>query len=233
MTAVTSSLAIRAGSQSVPLDSTSLRRTAYIARSRLLVWKDRRTVERLSGDDLRLNLAPGPNHLDGWVGLDLLPVRPALGMDASRPWPVPSGTAVAINSEHLVEHLDAEQALTFFAEAFRVLRPAGVIRTSTPNLRGLSELLVEADPASLAVHREHGYEAATHGDMVNNYFYMWGHRHIYDFETLPHRLTEAGSTEVEEMPFGRSRHPLLDGIDRHDPDGLERSVLCVDAVKPS
>jgi predicted SAM-dependent methyltransferase len=215
----------------VPLDTTSLRRTAYIARSRWRVWNDRRAIERLSGD-LRLNVGPGDNHLEGWVGLDLLPARPALGMDAARRWPVADEAAAAVNSEHLVEHLTPEGARAYFAEAYRVLRPGGVIRTSTPNLRGLCELLLEADPATLDVHRRHGYGAATHGDMINNYFYSWGHRRIYDFETLRHLLTEAGFTEVEETSFGTSRHAVLHGIDRHDPDRLERTVLWLDAVKP-
>jgi predicted SAM-dependent methyltransferase len=231
MTAVMSSLAIRAEWQR--MRRTDLRRAAYIARSRWRVRADRRKIERLPSGDLRLNLAPGANHLDGWVGLDLLPQRPALGMDAARPWPVRTGSAAAVNSEHLVEHLAADGVRTFFTEAHRVLRPGGVIRTSTPNLRGLCEILLEADPETLTVHRRHGYEAATHGDMVNNYFYMWGHRHIYDFATLAHHLSAAGFTEVEETRFGHSRHPLLHGIDRHDPEGLDRTVICVDAVKPS
>jgi predicted SAM-dependent methyltransferase len=203
-----------------------------VARSRWRVRADRRAIAGLPGGELRLNVGAGANHLERWVGLDLLPERPALGMDASRTWPLPAGSAVAVNSEHLIEHLSPAGARAFFAEAHRVLRPGGVIRTSTPNLRGLCELLLEADPASLAVHREHGYEAATHGDMVNNYFYSWGHRQIYDFQTLRHLLTNAGFAEVEERPYGSSRHALLDGIDRHDPGRLERSVLCVDAVKP-
>lgn len=211
---------------------TAAGRRFHVARSRWRVRADRRLVAGLVGDDVRLNVGAGSNHLEGWVGLDLLPERPALGMDASRPWPLRSGAAAAINSEHLIEHLTLEQARVYFAEAHRVLRPGGVIRTSTPNLRGMCELLLEADPASLAVHREHGYEANTHGDMINNYFYSWDHRQIYDFETLRHLLEQIGFTEVEERPYGSSRHPLLDGIDRHDPGRLERSVLCVDAVKP-
>jgi predicted SAM-dependent methyltransferase len=132
----------------------------------------------------------------------------------------------------MVEHLSPEATRTYFAEAFRVLRPRGVIRTSTPNLRGLCELLLEGDPQILALHRSHGYRAATHGQMVNNYVYSWGHRHVYDFESLERLLRHAGFTEIEEAGFGRSWHPLLDGIDRHDPEGLQRSVLWVDAVKP-
>lgn len=217
----------------IPTFRESAVRAAYTARSRWRVRRDRRTIERLSAQaaDLRLNVGPGANHLEGWVGLDLRPERPALGMDVSQRWPLPTGAAVAVNSEHVVEHLTREGARAYFAEAHRVLRPGGVIRTSTPNLRGLCELLVEGDPASLAIHRQHGYEAATHGEMVNNYVYSWDHRHIYDLETLGLRLIEAGFSDVEEASFGRSRYPLLDGIDRHDPGGLERSVLYVDAVR--
>ena len=211
----------------------SAARAAYTARCRWRVRRDRGAIERLPAQagELRLNIGPGAHHLAGWVGLDLRPERPALGMDASRRWPLPAGAAVAVNSEHVIEHLTREGARTYFAEAHRVVRPGGVIRTSTPNLRGLCELLLKDDSASLAIHREHGYEAATHGEMVNNYVYSWDHRHIYDFETLRLRLVEAGFTNVEEASFGRSRYPLLGGIDRHDPGRLERSVLYVDAVR--
>ena len=77
-----------------------------------------------------------------------------------------------------------------------------------------------ATRAMLEVHRSHGYEAATHGDMVNNYFYSWEHRHIYDFESLATLLRSAGFEDVREASFGESAHELLRGIDRHDPDEL-------------
>jgi hypothetical protein len=69
--------------------------------------------------------------------------------------------------------------------------------------------------------------------MVNNYFYCWDHRHIHDFDSLARLLAEAGFGEIEQAGYGRSAHGLLTGIDRHDPDGLVETVLCVDAAKPA
>ena len=154
-------------------------------------------------------------------------------MDASKPWPFASASAQAINSEHFIEHLTLEEARAYFGEAYRVLRPGGLIRTTTPNLTGLSEIFLARHAAPLQVHRSHGYEAATHGEMLNNYFYSWDHRHIYDFETLSHLLRRAGFVDVREERYGQSAHEPLNGIDRHDPGEIPQTVLCVDAVKPA
>jgi predicted SAM-dependent methyltransferase len=203
-------------------------------RQREIAERDRRTLAGLKGrKDLKLNVGSSDNHLDGWLSIDIRADEHCFGMDASKPWPFESGSAEAVNSEHFIEHLELDQARVYLAEAYRVLRPGGLIRTTTPNLRGLAEILIEADAGQLEVHRSHGYEAATHGEMVNNYFYSWEHRHIYDFESLAALLAEAGFGEIREASFGESGHRLLHGIDRHDPGELRRSVLCVDAVKPA
>jgi predicted SAM-dependent methyltransferase len=154
-------------------------------------------------------------------------------LDATAPWPFESGSAQAINSEHMVEHLDPAAAPLFFGEAFRVLRPGGVIRTSTPDLRGICEAYLAADPEVLRIHRESGYHARNHADMLNNYLHMHGHRHIYDFETLGLLLVDAGFEQVERAAFGRSRHAVLGGVDRHDVGELAGLVVAVDAVKPA
>jgi predicted SAM-dependent methyltransferase len=153
-------------------------------------------------------------------------------MDASRTWPIESGSAEAINSEHFIEHLTLEQARRYFAEAFRVMRPRGVIRTTTPSLRGLAEIYLAGAESSLSTHRANGYRAATHADMLNNYFYSWGHHHLHDFDGLASLLCEAGFERVSEAAYGQSEHPLLSGVDRHEPDGLGATILCVDAVRP-
>jgi predicted SAM-dependent methyltransferase len=212
---------------------TRANRRHELLRRREIEARDRRTLQELAGrKDLRLNVGASGNQLDGWLSIDIRADDQCFGMDAAKPWPFESGSAEAVNSEHFIEHLELHAARTYLAEAYRVLRPGGLIRTTTPNLGGLVELFTDRDPRILAVHRSHGYEAATHGDMVNNYFYSWEHRHIYDFESLAAMLVEAGFEDVREASYGESTHDLLRGIDRHDPDELGRSVLCVDAVKP-
>jgi predicted SAM-dependent methyltransferase len=154
-------------------------------------------------------------------------------MDATKPWPFAANSAEAVNSEHFIEHLSADQAGAYVAEAYRVLRPGGVIRTSTPDLEEISRSLLERSPNDLEVHRSHGYVAPTHGAMVNNYAYDWGHRRLYDEETLALLLADAGLVEPLRHSYGESEHDFLRGIDRHDPEGLEHFVLCLEAVKPS
>jgi predicted SAM-dependent methyltransferase len=188
--------------------------------------------ELAGGGGLRLNVGCGPGTVEGWVNVDICRSPGVLLMDATRQWPIPDGCAEAVNSEHFIEHLTLDEARFYFTEAFRALRPGGVIRTSTPDLAGMTAAYAEADPALLEAHRSHGYAARNHGDMVNNYFYMHGHRHIYDFASLAAMLADAGFGGIERASFGESPHALLRGIDTHEPGELRSLVVAVDAVKP-
>lgn len=193
-------------------------------------------MAKLAGrTDLLLNIGAGPGAVAGWLNTDLHATTDGetMPLDATKPWPFGDATAEAVNSEHFLEHIDPDRASFYFEEAFRVLRPRGVIRTSTPDLRGLAEALLDEDPVALATHRKHGYEAENHADMVNNYIYSWGHAHIYDFETIATLLERAGFEQIERVEFGQSRHDLLRGIDTHPVDELSHIVVGVDAVKPA
>jgi predicted SAM-dependent methyltransferase len=195
--------------------------------------EERLTVLRTQ-TDLRINMGSSSAHLDGWTSVDLLgdPEGVTICFDGTRSWPLTPGSAEAINSEHFLEHLAPEDAPKYFEQAFRILKPGGVIRTSTPDLEGLIAVYAERDPIALETHREHGYTARGHGELVNNYVYSWGHRHIYDFDTLKALLTDAGFVDVTREAYGSSSHPVLDGIDRHEMGHLARVVVAVDAVKP-
>ena len=84
------------------------------------------------------------------------------------------------------------------------------------------------------------YEIATTGepfsaaealamDIVNYVFHQWGeHKWGYDFDTLQHRLRQAGFAHVERMSFGHSLDPRL-ACDR---DTHAPYSLYVDAVAP-
>ena len=202
---------------------------------RRLAQRDRRLVRALAGrGDLRINVGASSSTLDGWINVDLLrdPEGRCLKMDAAKPWPFPPGSAEVVNSEHFIEHLSAEEAGAYLREAYRALRPGGVIRTSTPDLAGISRSMLDRNPGDLEIHRSHGYTASTHGEMVNNYVYGSGHRRLYDEEMLAHLLREAGFVEPRRCSYGESEHDALKGIDRHDPEGLGHFVLCLEAVKP-
>ena len=210
-----------------------LRRTPRELR---LGLRDRRAFGELHGrSDLRINVGSSSSTLGGWINVDLLrdPQGECLRFDATKPWPFAAGSAEAVNSEHFIEHLSREEAEAYLREAFHVLRPGGAIRTSTPDLEGIARSLVEHVPGDLEAHRSHGYQAATHGELVNNYVYDWGHRRLYDEETLSLMLRRAGFVEPRRYAYGESEHAALREIDRHDPHPLGHFVLCLEAVKPS
>jgi predicted SAM-dependent methyltransferase len=114
----------------------------------------------------------------------------------------------------------------------RVLEPGGLCRICTPDLEGIARAYLAREPHVLDVHREHGYDAPTWAHLPNNYLRMWGHRFVFDFDTLRLLLERSGFEQIERASFNRSRHELLDRTDSHDPGELEPLVVCVDAVKP-
>ena len=203
------------------------------------LWRsiERRSVAGFADLDgrtgLLLDIGSSSNHLPGWISLDLLPDPQSLLLDATKPWALADGSARAIRSEHMIEHLGLDEARSYLREAFRVLEPGGACRTCTPDLEGIARCYAERDPALLAAHRAHGYTAPTWAHFVNNYVYLYGHRFIYDFEALAQLLGEAGFEQVERVAYGLSTHAELAGTDSHFMDALAPIVLCVDAVKPA
>jgi predicted SAM-dependent methyltransferase len=206
-------------------------------------WRERSRVRRvaaLHGErllrlrqarGLLLDIGGGTTHLPGWVTLDIEPDADSVPFDASKRWPLQDESARAVRAEHMIEHLDWQEATTCIREMYRVLEPGGICRICTPDLEGIARAYLDRDPRVLQVHRGHGYDAPTWSHLPNNYLRLWGHRYMFDFDALRMLLEDAGFAEVERTAFNRSRHELFDGSDSHDPEELESLVVCVDAVK--
>jgi SAM-dependent methyltransferase len=54
--------------------------------------------------------------------------------NAVRSLPVPTGSADAVYSSHMLEYLDKQDAMEFLTEARRVLKHEGIIRLAVPDL---------------------------------------------------------------------------------------------------
>jgi hypothetical protein len=53
-------------------------------------------------------------------------------------------------------------------------------------------------------------DVALPGVVINNFFRSWGHRFVYDPDTLRHALETAGFVSVEEVPLGELERHLAD-----------------------
>lgn len=180
----------------------------------------------------RLQIGCGANLLPGWLNTDRgAHAAGATHLDAARPFPLPAASFDHVFCEHLIEHLDRERGAAMLAECARVLRPGGRIRVSTPDLTVIAKL-VEAGRGGDEIAARYvqwcaeGFLAEANGDrpalVINQLFHGWGHRFLYDHDTLAHALVTAGFERVCRHPYGRSDDPALEAIDSHaDEDNLE------------
>jgi SAM-dependent methyltransferase len=63
--------------------------------------------------------------------------------DIRRPLPFPEDTFDSVYALHIIEHLTPEEGREFVPEVFRVLRPGGIFRVSTPDLAGIIRAYLE------------------------------------------------------------------------------------------
>jgi predicted SAM-dependent methyltransferase len=179
-----------------------------------------------------VNVACGPQILDGFVNVDLLGPPPRIRWDCRRSLPFADAAVAGIRAEQFVEHLDSREELPdFLRDCLRALEPGGVLRVIVPDARRYLQAYCRP---GLEGFRELGVpdpfpgDLPTRMDVVNHIFHQWGeHRWAYDFEALALRLRTAGFDTIEQVGYQRSLLPAL----ARDRDVHARYSLYVDAVK--
>lgn len=179
-----------------------------------------------------VNVACGPQILDGFLNLELVGPPPRVRWDCRTGVPVADEAAAGIRVEHFVEHIEPREHLpAFLRDCRRALEPGGVLRVIVPDaeryLRAYCEPGLDGLRA-MAVPIPFPSDLPTRLDVINHVFHSWHeHRWAYDFETLSHRLRAAGFTVIERVDFGRSGLPAL----AQDRDQHKPYSLYVEAIK--
>ena len=187
-----------------------------------------------------LQVGGGVYSLRGWLNGDI-----AMGdiyLDAGRRLPFPDNSFDFIFTEHFFEHITYESGLRFLREAYRILKPEGVIRQSTPSLLGTIEIYLDKNEhvdqrAAIRRHAckfRHGDAGVTPCRYFNDAIRLWGHKIIYDRETLMMTYKAAGFTELRWPSYGQSRCAALRDLERHSDSTWEESaalIIC-EAAKP-
>jgi predicted SAM-dependent methyltransferase len=171
----------------------------------------------------RLHIGSGPQALPSWVNVDNVryPGVDVL-LDVTRG--LPFRDVRFIFAEHFIEHLTLHEAMYFIRECRRVLREDGVLRLTTPDLDW-----VWASHYAVGAAAEDAVRSCFH---LNRAFRAWGHQFLYNEATLSSLLRDAGFTTVVRREYGRSEHPELQNLERHerseDYEGLA-DILIVEA----
>jgi predicted SAM-dependent methyltransferase len=154
--------------------------------------------------------------------------------DATHGLPFADSSFKGVYSEHCIEHLELRQADVVFGEILRVLRPGGTLRIIVPDL----ELYARR---YLALHDGQHSESLPYSELdavdglytpamsVSRIYKDWGHRFIYDFQTLEALLDRHGFADItrESYRSGRDATMLQDSAEH------VKESLYVEASKPS
>jgi predicted SAM-dependent methyltransferase len=200
----------------------------------------------------KLQIGAGPNPLAGWLNSDVSPDDHPHShgdeitfLDAAKRFPFEDATFDYVLSEHMIEHLSEAGAHVMLAECFRVLRPGGRIRIATPNLAAI--VGIYEDPLSdlqrhyvdwvMTTFRPEVRGGNPRCYVMNQMFTAYGHRFIYDHETLTLMITAAGFSDVAHYRPGQSDDPALRGVERHgqllgDEDVNNFETMVLEATRP-
>jgi predicted SAM-dependent methyltransferase len=141
----------------------------------------------------RLHLGAGGHRLRDWINVDIVSDVADVLADFTAPLPFRSGSVDLVHSEDLLEHLEVDAGKRMLAECHRVLRPGGVMRLLTPDLRALIErVYLQREPRHLAWCDAH-LSASGPCEALNMHLRMNGeHRFVYDEEHLTETLRAIG-----------------------------------------
>jgi predicted SAM-dependent methyltransferase len=137
-----------------------------------------------------------------------------------------------------MEHIPYEGALAMLRECHRVLKPQGKIRIAVPSLDRLIWLfaLPRTDGQDKYVSEVTSicYPKASLANpcfAINSAFMNWGHRFLYDRETLCAMLRETGFSEMRFFEPGQSEDLNLKGIEARMSDRDVYETMVVEAVR--
>ena len=150
----------------------------------------------------------GPqNLLSDWWNVDIRPF-PGIDcvMDVTKPWPFDGLNYVY--GEHFLEHLSLEGAVSFLNNAWKSLKPGGVIRLSTPSLEWVLSTHFNLSETNPQIRIDSTFS-------MNRAFHGWGHQFLYSKDFLQSILEQLGWQGVKFCEYGKSDHPALRGIERH------------------
>jgi predicted SAM-dependent methyltransferase len=170
---------------------------------------------------IKLSLGCGGIRLDGWLHLDIdQQWRPDVQADLSKPLPVADQSVDFIHSEDFIDQIPLADGIHFLSECYRVLKPNGVLRLLTPDLKALVSMYLENDMRLLQLW-ETGVGLPMHtrtlAEVVNDGVRKCGHQFVYDEQTLRLMATKAGF-ECYRVDYQQSAYAELRGLDYRTPD---------------
>jgi predicted SAM-dependent methyltransferase len=137
---------------------------------------------------IKLNIGAGGDIKEGWRNMDIMFAPPDY-IDITKPLPFEDNSVDFIYTSHTVEHTTTPDAVRFFAEALRVLKPEGTLRVAVPSVDKIYDL---ADGAYLKWHGQSGFGDGSKRGAVRSILLDHGHLSAWNHSILEACLFAAG-----------------------------------------
>lgn len=155
---------------------------------------------------MKVHLGCGSNYIEGWINVDLDSSKADVQADLRFPLPYKDACVDYIFNEHFIEHINREDGRKFLAECFRVLKPGGVLRVSTPDLKWL---VAQYIGGKLDEWSDVGWIPRTSCELINEGMRSWGHLYLYDATELILAMQSVGFTAIAQAFHRESSVPEL------------------------
>lgn len=132
-----------------------------------------------------LNLGGGGVLSNRWLTADVTP-RSDVFMNVTKRLPMPDESVDVVYSEEVIEHIDRQSGCRMLAECFRVLKPGGTLRLTTPSLDYFARQVL-SNPNAI--------------QEINDIFYCHGHQFIYSEASLRQTLNETGFINLKQSSY--------------------------------
>lgn len=184
---------------------------------------------------IKLNFGCGWECLDGWTNVDNTEKwqreqYPLSFMDVTQPWCYEDDSIDYIYSAHCIEHIPEKKNLFALKEAYRALKPGGVIRTVVPSREFYESLGTnDGDPWVERYCRQIWNRMPNLGDarkIAQRGLYEQGHVWVPNGKMLVDQHLAAGFVDVKLVEYGVSEHEELNGIDQVDGLREYESIVC-------
>jgi len=172
----------------------------------------------------KLQLGSQKNPLNDWLNTDIVADKKidVYYLDITKNFQILDESFDYVYCEELIEHIDYKEGQAMLHECYRILKPGGKIRIGTPDLRNFIKLY---DSNKNKLHKDYvkwivdtffkDTKIYSSVFVINNIFRRWGHKFIYDFDTLADSFKRAGFTNIVRRLEGKSSDEHLKNIDQH------------------
>ncbi len=179
-------------------------------------------------DKVLLNVGCGPHVNSSFVNLDYywMPHIDVCWDITKNKYPLENESLNGIYTEHCLEHISLDDFIKNVAEFYRMLRPGGSIRIVVPDGElyfTIYNKKLNGEDIKMPFEQDYISPMAR----INGLFRKYGHKFIFDFETINIVLKQAGFKNIkkEKYNIGRDGNLLI------DTDWREIESLYVEATK--